>query len=116
MHDVVAPDVRYISGAQAKTVASLLNSTLCNLDLGTSDTCDLDALNYAAATPRIFQMTVQVVEDIPAITRACPTRPCYMATVQVSVPSSSTVYTVNINSNRDTIVKHDTASTVAPCL
>jgi hypothetical protein len=29
---------------------------LCNLDLTTSDTCDLDALEYASDHPEIFKL------------------------------------------------------------
>ena len=54
--------------------------------LGTSDTCDLDALRYAVAHPEIFKLGMEVQKNISKITRACPTQGCYMATVQVTVP------------------------------
>ena len=43
-------------GSYATEVHTLLNSTLCNLDLTTSDTCDLDALEYASDHPEIFKL------------------------------------------------------------
>ena len=42
-------------GAYAADVKTLLNATLCNLELATSDTCDLDALEYAVAHPEVFK-------------------------------------------------------------
>lgn len=42
-------------GTYAADVKTLLNATLCNLDLATSDTCDLDALEYAVAHPEVFR-------------------------------------------------------------
>ena len=110
-----------------------MNSTLCNLDLGTSDTCDIAALMYAVAHPEVFTLSVEVTENISSITRECPTRPCYMASVRVAVPlaeddegneaedgegaaAGAYVYTARINSNRDTTVKHEDTTRVAPCL
>jgi hypothetical protein len=137
-----------------------VNSTLCNLDLSTSDTCDLAALEYAVAHPAVFTLSLDVTENISSITRECPTRPCYMASVRVAVPMAESsqkneaedveaavvgareeeekpmkpmgergvtaataavaagayVYTARINSNRDTTVKHEDPTRVAPCL
>lgn len=88
----------------------------------------------------VFHVVLRVVPpsaDVAAWdflqTRACPTRPCYMASVRVTVPvtpaaqeqgregkkgkrEEAYVYTASINSNRDTIVRHDTPTMVAPCL
>ena len=50
----------YVSGSYATEVSALLNTTLCNLDLGTSDTCDLDALEYATAHPDVFKLVSQM--------------------------------------------------------
>ena len=66
---------------------------------------------------------MEMQNNISEITRACPTQPCYMASVQVTVPTTETageeveayIYTVFINSNRYTTVSHDTA-TKTPCL
>lgn len=126
LHLAQAAHAQHHNGSYAVEIAPLLNATLCNLDLGTSDTCDLDALQYAAAHPEVFKLGMTVTENIAKITRACPTRPCYMASVQVTVPPSAAddqqqdgagyIYTTYINSNRDTIVEHNTATTVAPCL
>ena len=68
---------------------------------------------------------MRVIENITKITRSCPTRPCYEATVQVTLPPTPTapieaeepyVYTAYINNNRDTTVKHETPTQKAPCL
>ena len=80
----------YHNGSFANEISTLRNSTLCNLDLGTSDTCDLDAITFAMSHPVVFTLGMQVTENVPEITRACPTRPCYMASVQVAVPASLT--------------------------
>ena len=69
------------------------------------------------------RLGIEMHKNISKITRACPTQPCYMASVQVTVPTTEPasepgeayVYTVFINSNRDTTVDHDT-QTRAPCL
>ena len=71
------------------------------------------------------RLGMEMHKNISKITRACPTQPCYMASVQVTVPTTDAggeaeeagayVYTVFINSNRDTTVDHDT-ETRAPCL
>ena len=73
------------------------------------------------------RLGMEMHKNISKITRACPTQPCYMASVQVTVPTTETageeaeaeaqayIYSVFINSNRDTTVTHDTA-TKAPCL
>ena len=37
------------------------------MDLGTSDTCDLDALLYADSHPEVFKLGVTVTESIAAI-------------------------------------------------
>ena len=129
LHLAQAQYARYHNGSYATAVATLLNASLCNLDLTTSDTCDLDALEFAVAHPEVFQLGMSVTESISAITRACPTRPCYMASVRVTVPTTTTtitttttaaakpyVYTAFINSNRDTTVRHEMPSQVAPCL
>ena len=44
---------------------TLLNSTLCNLDLTTSDTCDLDALEYASDHPEIFKLVRLKLPALP---------------------------------------------------
>ena len=49
------------TGSYATEVSTLLNTTLCNLDLGTSDTCDLDALDYATAHPDVFKLVSQMI-------------------------------------------------------
>jgi len=124
---------KYHNGSYTANVTELLNATLCNLDLGTSDTCDLDALLYATGHPEVFKLGMTVTDNITAITRACPTRPCYMASGQVPTPGKATAkvagqegggtgaaapyaYTARINSNRDTVVQHDTPTMAAPCL
>jgi hypothetical protein len=113
------------TGSFAAEVSTLLNASLCSLDLTTSDTCDLDALQFAVAHPGVFKLDLAVTKNIGAITRACPARPCYMATVEVTVPTDAGasdedavpyVYTASINNNRDTTVQHHTATLVAPCL
>ena len=128
LHLAQASYARAHNGSFATKVSSLLNATLCNLDLGTSDTCDLDALQYAASHPRVFALTLSVTANISAITRACPTRPCYMASVRVSVPpqpdgeagsdggAAPYVYTATINNNRDTQCHHAQPTRTAPCL
>ena len=120
------------NGSYAADVSTLLNSTLCNLDLHTSDTCDLDALQYASAHPEVFKLGMDMKTNWTdrKITRACPTQPCYMASVQVTVPATygaasvgaheeqtaAYVYTCTINNNRDTVVHHATPAATAPCL
>ena len=89
---------------------------------GTSDTCDLDALQYAVAHPAVFKLGMDMRKNISKITRACPTKQgCYMASVQVTVPEAAEgagpyVFTAFINNNRDTTVRHDTPTMTAPCL
>jgi len=140
LHLAQACYATYHNGSYTANVKELLNETLCNLDLDTSDTCDLDALLYADSHPEVFKLGMTVTDNITTITRACPTRPCYMASVQVTIPAKATAataaagaaaaaqgaavaaaaaaysYTAFINSNRDTIVRHDTPTMVAPCL
>ena len=72
------------------------------------------------------RLGMEMHKNISKITRACPTQPCYMASVQVTVPTTEAagepevagayVYTVFINSNRDTTVDHGQVGTRAPCL
>jgi len=100
----------------ATEFSQLLNASYCNLQLSTSDTCDLAALEYANTKPHIFGIRIEVTQNITNLTRKCPTRPCYTAAVTVTVPSSEIVraddgddhyrYEVMINSNRDTVVEH----------
>ena len=123
LHLAQAGYAKHHNGSYTTSVKELLNATLCNLDLGTSDTCDLDALLYADSHPEVFKLGMAVTDNIAAITRACPTRPCYMASVQVTIPATETAiaaaayaYTAFINSNRDTTVQHETPTMVAPCL
>jgi len=118
------------NGSYAADIGTLLNSTLCNLNLHTSDTCDLNALQYASAHPEVFKLGMDMKKNWTdgKITRACPTQPCYMASVQVTVPAgygaahgaqeqaAAYVYTCTINSNRDTVVQHATPAATAPCL
>ena len=110
-------------GRFATSVSTLLNASLCNLQLGTSDTCDLEALQFAAADPQTFTITMNITENVTRLTRACPTRPCFLASVRVAVPAADVergappyVYTATINSNRDTVVHHEDPAAVAPCL
>ena len=127
LHLAQSQYAKFHGGAYTSEIATLLNSTLCNLDLGTSDTCDLDALEFAVAHPVVFKLGMVVHKNISKITRACPTQPCYMASVQVTVPAEGAAdvaaeaggpyrYTAFINSNRDTVVQHDTPTLAAPCL
>ena len=129
-------------------MAPLLNATLCSLQLGKSDTCDLSALLFAASLPEVFTLRINVTEHSPQLTRECPSRPCFMASVRVQVPTLHTaeaegvaagvaaegtaaesletegavegtapyVYTAFINSNRDTVVRHEDPKASAPCL
>ena len=124
LHLAQSQYAKFHGGAYTSEIATRLNSTLCNLDLGTSDTCDLDALEFAVAHPAVFKLGMVVHKNISKITRACPTQPCYMASVQVTVPTEGAAdvaagpyrYTAFINSNRDTVVQHDTPALAAPCL
>ena len=153
------------NGSYAADISTLLNSSLCNLNLHTSDTCDLNALQvndtdatrgvapdaapskalapaartdislrqYASAHPEVFKLSMDTKTNWTdgKITRACPTQPCYMASVQVTVPAgygaatsvgaqeeqaAAYVYTCTINNNRDTVVQHATPAATAPCL
>ena len=82
-------------------------------------------------------MRVNVTEHAPQLSRECPSRPCFMASVRVQVPALHTaegaaavegaagagvegaapyVYTAFINSNRDTVVRHEDPKASAPCL
>lgn len=83
------------NGTYATAITTLLNTTYCNLMLGTSDTCDLDALEYAVAHPEIFKLGMVVHENISQITRACPTQPCYMASVEVTVPKMVSTHAIS---------------------
>ena len=118
-------------------MAPLLNATLCSLQLGRSDTCDLSALLFASDHPEVFTLRMNVTEHAAQLTRECPSRPCFTASVRVEVPASHTaegtaaegaaaesvaegaapyVYTAFINSNRDTVVRHEDPKASAPCL
>ena len=118
------------NGTYAPAFTTLLNASYCNLNLHTSDTCDLDALQFAADHPEIVAVKISITENITKLTRACPNRPCFMASVQVTVPAShheqngsdgnataaaAYTYVVQTNSNRDTTATHPT-SQWAPCL
>ena len=124
-------------GRFATEVAPLLDATLCSLQLGRSDTCDLSALLFASDHPEVFTLRMNVTEHAAQLTRECPSRPCFMASVRVEVPASHTaegtaaegaaaesvaegaapyVYTAFINSNRDTVVRHEDPKASAPCL
>jgi len=104
------------NGSFASNVNTLVNAKYCNLDLGTTDTCDVLALTYATQHTEIFKISLDITENISKLTRACPNRPCYMATVSVTTPKPSNYrYQVFINSNRDTTALHPT-HVQAPCL
>jgi hypothetical protein len=120
------------NGSFAASVDTLLNDTYCNMRAQTSDTCDLDALQFAVDHAHIFKLAIAITGNISQLSRACPTRPCYMSSVTVTVPDeapkgpppSSTLagytYITRMNSNRDTTVEHQSASpgndVTAPCL
>jgi hypothetical protein len=120
------------NGSFAASVDTLLNDTYCNMQAQTSDTCDLDALQFAVDHAHIFKLAIAITGNTSQLSRACPTRPCYMASVTVTVPDeapkgpppSSTLagytYITRMNSNRDTTVEHQSASPgndgTAPCL
>ena len=96
---------------------------------------------------------MNVTEHAAQLTRECPSRPCFMASVRVQVPALHTadgagaegatvraegavaegvavegvaeaeaegaapyVYTAFVNSNRDTVVRHEDPTATAPCL
>jgi hypothetical protein len=125
------------NGSFATSIKTLLNGTYCNLQEHTSDTCDIDALQFAVHHPTIFNIAILVTANISKITRACPTRPCYMASVTVMVPAATEhppgrvgagagagyTYVAHVNSNRDVVVDHPTVHgtsgeqfAAAPCL
>lgn len=73
--------------------------------------------------PSVFQLSLEVTDSIAEITRDCPTRPCFVASVQVTVPdpaddvlASGYRYTATVNSNRDVQVSHADPKMTAPCL
>ena len=94
----------------------------CVADLATSDTCDLAALQLAAKRRDVFAIDVAVTEDAKILTRVCTRRPCYLATVAVTVPDSGGyTYSIAVNENRRFIATHALRSvgespTIAPCL
>jgi len=121
------------SGAFASTFSELLaaanapSSTICVTDRSTSDTCDLAALNLVAQKPSVFAVAIIVTDDAKVLTRECTQRPCYAATVTVTVPQNAAahaaaaapyVYSVTTNENRRITAKHPTlrGSATAPCL
>ena len=99
---------------------------------------------------KVFTLRMNVTEHAPQLTRECPSRPCFMASVRVQVPALHTaeraaveavrkgaaaggaavegvaeaeaegaapyVYTAFVNSNRDTVVRHEDPTATAPCL
>ncbi len=95
LHLAQSQYAKFHGGAYTSEIATLLNSTLCNLDLGTSDTCDLDALEFAVAHPAVFKLGMVVHKNISKITRACPTQPCYMASVEVTVPKMVSTHAIS---------------------
>ena len=125
-----AAHARLHGGRFATSAATLLNASLCSLQLGGTDTCDLDALRFASDHPEVFTVRVLVTEYALRLTRECPSRPCFMASVRVQVPARHRVegaaaegaaavpyvYTAFNNSNRDTVVCHEDPNASAPCL
>ena len=96
-------------GAFSDSVAPLINNaTYCQLAPSKSDTCDLDALRLAAQLPNVFELRIaNLTQNATVLTRECPTRPCYTATVRVTVPGSDGyIYVTSVNSNRDIRVQH----------
>ena len=111
------------NGSFATGLATLLLDDYCNLQLTTSDTCDIAALKYAAAHPGIFAVTMDVVEKAPALTRECTARPCFTATVGVTIPKGGGKYTAKVNEDRWLRVEHHAADVAeggqaveSPCL
>ena len=103
------------NGSFTSELATLLDDEYCNLQLTTSDTCDIAALKYAAANPAIFHVQITVVKSAQRLSRECTARPCFTASVRVSVPSAETPasYTVKVNEDRWLRVEHPAAQSDA---
>jgi hypothetical protein len=76
------------NGSFANRLKTLINGSYCNLMLTTSDTCDIQALEYAEAHPEIFAVAIVVTANAATLTRHCTARPCYNATVRLTVPAT----------------------------
>ena len=72
--------------------------------------CNLAALAAALGMPHTYKLAINVIENIPVLTRLCSARPCYVATVTVAVPRTAHVYTVTTNDNRLQRVRHTSTS------
>ena len=77
------------NGSFAPQLKTLINDSYCNLMLTTSDTCDILALEYAEAHPEIFDVGIVITENATTLTRHCTARPCYNATVRLTVPAGT---------------------------
>jgi hypothetical protein len=104
------------NGSFATELATLIDDAYCNLQLTTSDTCDIAALRYAAANPAIFQVTIVVEEMAPALSRECTARPCFTALVNVTVQEGGGAYTAKVNEDRWLRVEHGEQVKESPCL
>jgi hypothetical protein len=117
------------NGSFATSLSTLINASYCNLMLTTSDTCDILALEFAHAHPEIFAVRMVVTQNASTLTRRCTARPCYQASVELTVPRAGPggvgevdavvapyALVVGINENRYTWATHPQPTARAPCL
>jgi hypothetical protein len=116
------------NGSFASDLRTLINASYCNLMLTTSDTCDILALEFAHAHPEVFAVRIVVTQNVSVLTRLCTARPCYQATVDLTVPQAEDegveadglaapyALVVGINENRYTWATHPHPTARAPCL
>ena len=105
------------SGTYTTSVAELVSSTYCNAD---DNGCDLLALQAAASLVDVYNMSVRVIENATALSRMCTARPCYLATVELTVPCSGcqSPWRVRTSINENQYLRMHTVpgSGKAPCL
>ena len=109
------------NGTFASAPAALASADYCSPALGTSDTCDLAALELALARADVFAIALNVTLNATALSAQCTARPCYTAAVAVAVPAPSAAgapyrYVATINENRLVLVDHPDPTATAPCL
>jgi hypothetical protein len=106
-----------LHGNYTSSVEKLLSSEYCSLSV---NGCDLQALVRAASLMHIFRMAVAVTMDAVVLSRQCTSRPCYEASVLLSVPCNSCAepWTISarINENQYLQVHVNPGKGPAPCL
>jgi len=119
---IALKEMKTLSDRFSDEVSELLNTSYCSPKL---NGCDLETLQTAAGLPSVFDMAITVTENAASLTRECTARPCYAATVKLTVPCSEEdsnkcgtpwVITASINENQYLRTTVSAGSSPAPCL